>query len=43
MLSIEYTHKRAKLFRIELSLIAVAVLGVIFLIWQILTVLRVFK
>ena len=43
MLSIEYTHKRAKLFRIELSLIAVAVLGVIFLIWQILNVLRVFK
>lgn len=43
MLSIEYTHKRAKLFRIELSLIAVAVLAVIFLIWQILNVLRVFK
>ena len=43
VLSIEYIHKRAKLFRIELSLIAVAVLAVIFFIWQILNVLRIFK
>jgi len=43
MLSIEYIHKRIKLFRIELSLIALAVLGVIFFIWQILNVLRIFK
>ena len=43
MLSIEYIHKRAKLFRIELSLIAVAVFAVIFLIWQILNVLHIFK
>ena len=43
MLSIEYIHKRAKLFRIELSLIAVAVIAVIFFIWQILNVLRIFK
>ena len=43
MLSIEYIHKRAKLFRIELSLIAVAVLAAIFLLWQILNILRIFK
>lgn len=43
MLSIEYIHKRAKLFRIELSLIAVAMLVAIFLIWQILAILHIFK
>ena len=43
MLSIEYIHKRVKLFRIELSLIAMAVLAVIFLLWQILNILRIFK
>ncbi len=43
MLSIEYIHKRVKLFRIELSLIAVAVLAVIFFLWQILNLLRIFK
>lgn len=43
MLSIEYVHKRAKLFRIELSLLVVACLVVIILIWQILRVLMVIK
>lgn len=43
MLSIEYIHKRVKLFRIELSLLVVACLAVIILIWQILRVLLVLK
>lgn len=43
MLSIEYVHKRVKLFRIELSLIVVACLAVIILVWQILRVLMVLK
>lgn len=41
MLSIEYVHKRVKLFRTELKLIVVACLVVIILIWQILRVLMV--
>jgi hypothetical protein len=43
MLSIEYVHKRARLFRIELSLVAVASLGVMLLVWQLLMVLRILK
>ena len=43
MLSIEYIHKRVKLFRIELSLLVVACLAVIILIWQILRVLMAIK
>jgi hypothetical protein len=43
MLSIEYIHKRAKLFRIELSLVVVAVLAVLILVWQILTTLKIIK
>jgi hypothetical protein len=43
MLSIEYTHKRAKIFRIELSLLVVGVLVVIFFLWQILSVLKIIK
>lgn len=43
MLSIEYVHKRVKLFRIELSLLVVACLAVVILIWQILRVLMVLK
>jgi hypothetical protein len=43
MLSIEYVHKRVRLFRLELSLMMVACLAVILLIWQVLRVLLVFK
>ncbi|WP_269460007.1 hypothetical protein [Polynucleobacter necessarius] len=43
MLSIEYVHKRVKLFRIELSLLVVACVAVVILIWQILRVLMVLK
>jgi hypothetical protein len=43
MLSIEYTHKRAKVFRIELSLLVVGVLGVVFFLWQILSELKIIK
>jgi hypothetical protein len=43
MLHIEYIHKRARLFRVELSLRVLAVLLVLFLIWQILSVLHFFK
>ena len=43
MLSIEYFHKRVRLFRLELSLMMVACLAVILLIWQVLRVLLVFK
>jgi hypothetical protein len=38
MLSIEYLHKRARLFRIELSLVALACLGIMLLAWQLLLV-----
>jgi hypothetical protein len=41
MLSIEYVHKRARLFRIELSLVAVACLGMMLILWQLLMVLRI--
>jgi len=43
MLSIEYIHKRVKLFRIELSLVVVAILAVLFFVWQILSILRFVK
>jgi hypothetical protein len=43
MLSIEYIHKRAKVFRIELSLVMIACLVVAILIWQILRILMVLK
>jgi hypothetical protein len=36
MLSIEYVHKRVKLFRIELRLAVLASILVVILIWQIL-------
>ena len=43
MLSIEYIHKRAKLFRVELSLVVLAMLAVLILVWQILTTLKIVK
>lgn len=43
MLSIEYTHKRSRLFRIELSLIVVATFIVLIFVWQILSLLKFFK
>jgi len=43
MLSIEYVHKRVKLFRVELSLLVVVCLAVAILIWQTLRVLMVLK
>ena len=43
MLSIEYVHKRSRLFRVELSLVMVAALTVLMLLWQILIVLRISK
>jgi hypothetical protein len=43
MLSIEYFHRRVKLFRIELSLLFVACFAVVVLIWQMLRVLMVLK
>jgi len=43
MLSIEYVHKRVRLFRIELSLMIVASLGLVFFVWQILQVLKIVK
>ena len=43
MLSIEYIHKRVRLFRIELSLMVVACLAVLIFLWQLLGVLRILK
>ena len=43
MLSIEYTHKRAKIFRLELSLLMVSVLAMIILFWQVLNILKIVK
>ncbi|MDH6240334.1 hypothetical protein M2125_000124 [Polynucleobacter sphagniphilus] len=43
MLSIEYVHKRVKLFRIELSLMIVASMVLAFFVWQILQVLKIIK
>jgi hypothetical protein len=39
MLSIEYTHKRARLFRIELNFAVLLVLISIYMVWKILTTL----
>lgn len=43
MLSIEYTHKRAKVFRVELSLLMVSILAVMIVFWQILSLLKIIK
>ena len=43
MLSIEYVHKRVKVFKIELSLFIVACLVVMFFVWQILNTIKVLK
>jgi hypothetical protein len=43
MLSIEYVHKRARLFRIELSLVVLACLGIMLIVWQLLIVLRIVR
>jgi hypothetical protein len=43
MLSIEYVHKRVRLFRIELSLIVLASLVVLLFLWQLLNMLRIIK
>jgi hypothetical protein len=43
MLSIDYVHKRVRLFRIELSLGIVASLGITMMIWQLLMALRILK
>lgn len=43
MLSIEYVHKRVKVFKIELSLLIVACLVVVFFAWQILGALKILK
>jgi len=40
MLSIEYVHKRARLFRIELSLVVVILTASLILFWQLLRLLR---
>lgn len=41
MLSIEYIHKRTRLFRIECSLIGVASIAVLFLLWRLAVLLRI--
>ena len=43
MLSIEYVNKRVRLFRIELSLAALACLGMMLMLWQLLVLLRILK
>ena len=43
MLSIEYVHKRVRLFRVELSLMVIACLAVILLIWNIFIALKIVK
>jgi hypothetical protein len=43
MLFIEYVHKQARLFRIELSLVVVACLEIMLMVWQLLLVLRILK
>jgi hypothetical protein len=43
MLSIEYVHKRVRLFRIELNLVVLACLGIVLMLWQLLMVLRILK
>ena len=43
MLSIEYMNKRARLFRLELSPLVLAILGTLVLVWQLLSFLRILK
>ena len=43
MLSIEYIHKRVRLFRLELSLIVVACLAVLIFLRQLFNMLLIFK
>ena len=43
MLSIEYIHKRVRLFQIELSLIVFARLAVLIFLWQLFSMQRFFK
>ena len=43
MLSIEYVHKKVKLFRIELRLVVLASIFVPILVWQILRALMLLK
>jgi hypothetical protein len=43
MLSIEYVHKRSRLFRIEMSLVMVAAFVVLGFVWQIFGALKFFK
>jgi len=43
MLSIEYVHKRVRLFRVELSLVVLACLGMAMLFWQTLSFLKIIK
>jgi hypothetical protein len=43
MLSIEYIHKRVKVFKIELSLLIIACLVVVFFVWQILSTIKVWR
>ena len=43
MLSIEYTYKRSKLFRIELSHVVIVSFVALILVWQILSALKFFK
>jgi hypothetical protein len=41
MLSIEYIHKRTRLFRIERILIGVASIAVLFLLWRLAVLVRI--
>jgi hypothetical protein len=43
MFSIEYVHKRVRLFRIELSFVAAALAASFILLWQLLLLLRIIK
>lgn len=43
MLSIEYIHKRVRLFRVELSFVMVAVFALLTLFWNILSILKIVK
>jgi hypothetical protein len=43
MLSIEYAHKRIRLFQIERSLVAVACLRIMRMVWQLLEALGTIK
>ena len=43
MLSIECLHKRVWLLQIELSIVAVACLGIMPMVWQLLVALRILK